>query len=228
MESFEEPQPEADGPLHRHQQNGVTEEVASLAGLLCLERSIPNEILDGLEQLAGVAVPFKVEVLRAGGGRQPGGDTRWYSGGDAEDEDDGWLETLVDPLGNGSSSSSAPVDEDGDGVQEALRWLKEDVRRVADVFSREVSSVMAAEAAFASGEIVVGTSATKLMRQDETPSDITVKLELLKRGKCPRFHLDKVSLGSNWGTAVGNVQRSFVGYVSLVEWIRLTALLPAK
>ncbi|CAM9695481.1 unnamed protein product [Scytosiphon promiscuus] len=251
FDSFEAPQPDASGPLYQEskqqqqqQRKSVTEEAARLAGLLCLERSIPGDVLSGLEHLAGDAAPFKVEVLRAGGGRRSGGDTRWYSSDDADgdDVDDGWLETLVNPLGSSSSSSSssAPLDAAGqqrsnvsarkgrsqemtptaspthppaadarldvqpadlrrqqlgvDGAQEAVRWLKEDVRRVANVFAREVLAVMAAEAASAPGEIVEGLGAEQLVKEDDSPADVTVKLELLKRGKCPRFHLDKVPI----------------------------------
>ncbi len=56
-------------------------------------------------------------------------------------------------------------------AQEVVRWLTKDIERVASLFARQASVFSAAAV---------------------SSSELTVKLELLNKGKCPRFHLDKV------------------------------------
>lgn len=153
-------------------------------GLLCLKRPIPNEILRGLGSLAGSAAPFKTQALRR------------------TDSDEDWLGTLTAPLlqtctsaraGNNQQKRHAqgplimagtPLESDGpkagaDRLEDSWRWLQTDVKRVANVFAEEVLGL--------TDELRAGLTAE---RQEGV--DVTVKLELLGKGKCPRFHLDKV------------------------------------
>ncbi|CAN0507566.1 unnamed protein product [Ectocarpus sp. 12 AP-2014] len=58
------------------------------------------------------------------------------------------------------------------------------------IFAREIS-VLSDEPGETS---LLGTATEPPARKDERTVDVTVKLELLKRGKCPRFHLDKVPI----------------------------------
>ncbi|CBJ48457.1 conserved unknown protein [Ectocarpus siliculosus] len=218
LESFENTQ------FAEHPRSGVAAEGAGAgrlaAGLLCLERQIPDQILRGLEELADNATPFKVEVLRPGSRR---GDSD-----DADNEGDGWLDNLVASIGNSSSSSNAggrdnageePRSENlarrriqGEILQDdasplhpklpnlqqqldvkaqaAARWLKADIKRVARIFAREIS-VLSDEPGETS---LLGIATEPLARKDKRTVDVTVKLELLTRGKCPRFHLDKVPI----------------------------------
>ncbi|CAM9824287.1 unnamed protein product [Ectocarpus sp. 12 AP-2014] len=207
-----------------HPRGGVAAEGAGAArlaaGLLCLEREIPDQILRGLEELADNAAPFKVEVLRPGSRR---GDSD-----DAGNEGEGWLDKIAASIGNSISSSNAGGrDNEGEErqsenlarrrvqgetlqdyesplnpyvpslqqqldveAQAAVRWLKADVKRVARIFAREIS-VLSDEPG---GTSLLGAAREPLARKDEKTVDVTVKLELLKKGKCPRFHLDKVPI----------------------------------
>ncbi|CAM9600282.1 unnamed protein product [Ectocarpus fasciculatus] len=218
LESFEKTQ------LAEHRRGGEAAQEAGAArlaaGLLCLERPIPDQILRGLEELADNATPFKVEVLRPGG-RQGGFD-------DTDNEGEGWLDKLAASIGNSSSSSNArrkddegeerrsenvsrrriqeEILQDGDSqlhpklpnlqqqldveAQAAVRWLKADIKRVARIFAREIS-VLTDEIC---EETALFSSAMEPLARDESTIDVAVKLELLKRGKCPRFHLDKVPI----------------------------------
>ena len=166
-------------------------------GLLCLERKIPAELLRGLDVLADAAAPFKAEAVLSRGGEEER------------------LDTLTDPFVAASNnipcSSLTVLEEHGGDFEgrrrayprwkrlspndqisrmqgaesiEALRWLKADVKRIAGVFAREVSSDPGCE----------GITAGKEEEWEEGGGgiDVTVKLELLSKGKCPRFHLDKV------------------------------------
>lgn len=158
-------------------------------GLLCLERTVPDEVFRGLEDLVDQSAPFKVEVIRS-----------------QSNED--WLDTLAtEPfLRNmvltssqhgdrneqahsasrltGNLRNRAFLEPDVVEARETIRWLKVDVKRVTDVFDREISRLLA----LCPGAAFVGEG-------EEGSVDITVKLELLKKGKCPRFHLDKVCIG---------------------------------
>lgn len=179
-------------------------------GLLCLERAIPEEVLRGLRLLAGAAAPFKAETLHS-----------WAEGEDwlntltdplffgatsdippcsksLSQNNNGLQEEELEgeDAGGGRRADlrrkrlSSPNNEVGGGellvVQdsensvEALRWLKADVKRIARIFAREVSSDARCGGWFKAG------------KEEGERMDVTVKLELLKKGKCPRFHLDKV------------------------------------
>lgn len=200
------------------------------AGLLCLERQIPDQVLRGLEELADNATPFKVEVLRPG--------RRQGDSDGAAKEGEGWLDKLAAGIGSSSSSSNADGRDNageerrsenlarrvqgatlqhGENLlhpklprlqqqldveaQAAVSWLKADIKRVARIFAREIS-VLSDEP----GETAVLDSATEpLARKDESAVDMTVKLELLKRGKCPRFHLDKVKKRARFAPGVNDV-----------------------
>lgn len=195
---------------HRHDyETDETADAAGLAGLLCLDRSVPAEVLHGLEHLANITAPFKVEVLRAVGG--PGA---------SNSKNDGWLDTLTagineesfssnqaqetqlpessgkgrnrrrseqaDPLASNQDLGSIPQQQHlSVETHEAVRWLKADIKRVASLFARE-AFILSTVAMPSSEGGTLGSTAVK--RLDE----VTVKLELLKKGKCPRFHLDKV------------------------------------
>ncbi|CAB1098843.1 unnamed protein product [Ectocarpus sp. CCAP 1310/34] len=218
LESFENRQ------FAEHPRNGVAAEEAGVArlaaGLLCLERQIPDQIMRGLEEFADNAAPFKVEVLRPGSRR---GDSD-----DADNEGEGWLDKIAASIGNSSSSSNAGGrDNEGEErrsenlarrrvqgetlqdyesplnlnlpslqqqldveAQAAVRWLKADIKRVARIFAREIS-VLSDEPGETS---LLGVATEPSAGKDERTFDVTVKLELLKRGKCPRFHLDKVPI----------------------------------
>lgn len=204
LESFENMRQAAES--QGQQQHDITTGALGSAGLLCLERSMPSEVLRGLGHLANVTTPFKVEVLRAGGGL-----------GVNDDDKEGWLDTLTEESGLGRSQdvcSSGQADEAlflenssrgrnrrmpqqvgslasmpqrqqlAAEVREAVRWLKADVKRVASLFTREASALSAASATAAATSLCGAVG----KRRD----DVTVKLELLNKGKCPRFHLDKV------------------------------------
>lgn len=174
-------------------------------GLLCLERAMPDELLHSLGVLADAAVPFKAEALLSQGGGQ-----------------EECLDTLTDPfiidasnnLPRSFSTKNYPQEEQGDDVEgrrknprrnrllspndqngsmqdseesvEALRWLKADVKRIARVFAREISSDPG------SGGVTAGRECEEGGGGRGGIIDVTVKLELLRKGKCPRFHLDKV------------------------------------
>ena len=174
-------------------------------GLLCLERAMPDELLRGLGVLADAAAPFKAEALVSRGGGE---------------ED--YLDALTDPFVVAASDNvprpfstkNDPQEEQGDDVEdrrrkprwkrlsspsdqngvmqnsekriEALRWLKADVKRIARVFAQEISSDPG------SGGVTAGKEGGEGGGGEGGVIDVTVKLELLRKGKCPRFHLDKV------------------------------------
>ena len=166
---------------------GVPFEFTQDQGLLCLERTIPDEISQSLGRLVEEVAPFKVEVFRG----SLGANGRW-------------LDTLIQPFLAGSSSGSfvgepsrqhsrTRVKRNGpspdlyselaDDIDVAVRWLTADIDSVARLFAREVANSSTpwpglTVAAKEGGEI-----------------DLTVKLELLKKGKCPRYHLDRVRPG---------------------------------
>ncbi|CAM9171815.1 unnamed protein product, partial [Pylaiella littoralis] len=245
LESFEKTQ--ANHRTHQQQQQrGVAaEETGPAAGLWCLERPIPEEVLRGLGRFVDDTAPFMVEALRAGGSR--GIDNN-------HDYDEGWLDTLtagINTLGGSYASAntggefgldrqhylppndgseerrrlgnsgrrsnvsrtstqqqkgSVASDQNLDLMQhqqleiepqESVRWLKADIKRVANLFAREVSVILAA-AVSSSGQGTVGAAGKEQVMEEEEEeeeedcaADVTVKLELLKKGKCPRFHLDK-------------------------------------
>lgn len=85
--------------------------------------------------------------------------------------------------------TGAPLESDypaataveADRLENAWRWLQADVKRVAGVFAQQVLEL--------TDDICAGLPNTAV-QQDAV--DVTVKLELLRKGKCPRFHLDKV------------------------------------
>lgn len=83
------------------------------------------------------------------------------------------------------SFASTPRRQLAVDVDAAVLWLVADIERVASLFARE-ASVLSAAAVSSSGDAAldaVGAAGR---------GDVTVKLELLNKGKCPRFHLDKV------------------------------------
>lgn len=91
---------------------------------------------------------------------------------------------------------------------EAWYWLKQDIQHAATLFAEEVfRQTTPQEAPGISGGgwwpfgVVNGIA-------DEAaapaPVDLTVKLELLEKGKCPRFHLDKVSQACTMRLRVGS------------------------
>lgn len=73
---------------------------------------------------------------------------------------------------------------------EAWRWLKQDIELAVVLFAEEASRHLTSDASIT----LVGLRAAG--GGDGVPDaagvDVTVKLELLEEGKCPRFHLDKV------------------------------------
>lgn len=176
-------------------------------GLLCLERAMPDELLRGLGALADAAAPFKAEALLSSRG---GGEEEWldtltdpfiaagnnvpcsFSPKNGLQEEQGGGDVEGRRANPRRERLPSPNDQSNGGMQdsesiEALRWLKTDVKRIARVFAREVSSDPGCERVTAGreegeegGEVEGGII------------DVTVKLELLKKGKCPRFHLDKV------------------------------------
>eukprot|EP00903_Cladosiphon_okamuranus_P008883 g8505.t1 len=224
LDSFENTRQTADNLEEDEEEHDVTAtRAADSAGLLCLERAVPAEVLRGLEHLANITAPFKVEVVRAGG--EMGVDN---------DGKEGWLDTLtanISKLGISSSSSLTCEESDlgwkqeylsSDQVEEeqflekswkgrnrrkpkrkdsmasppqrqlaaeshaAVRWLKADIKRLGSLFAREASVLSAAAiSSFGDGyRRAVG----------DCRDTLTVKLELLNKGKCPRFHLDKVPI----------------------------------
>lgn len=78
-----------------------------------------------------------------------------------------------------SDYSAATVESDR--LENAWRWLQTDVKRVANVFTQEMLEL--------TDDICAGLGNAA---EQQDVADITVKLELLSKGKCPRFHLDKV------------------------------------
>lgn len=149
-------------------EGGATQQAAGLAGLLCLERPLPAEVLRGLEYLATESSPFKVEVLRVGDRPRA-----------VSTNEGGWVDALTSNFEPrvGESEHDHRLDSAQQmrlavETQEAVRWLTTDIERVASLFARQAS-------------IVSGAAVSS--------SELTVKLELLNKGKCPRFHLDKVN-----------------------------------
>ncbi|CAM9811166.1 unnamed protein product [Sphacelaria rigidula] len=78
---------------------------------------------------------------------------------------------------------------------EAWHWLKEDVEQAANLFADEVLRQATAQ------EHAPSVFSSWLLPRDAIDGNaggeaghVSVKLELLERGKCPRFHLDKVPL----------------------------------
>lgn len=163
-------------------------------GLLCLERVIPNEISRRLERLAKAFNPFKVEAYRGG----------------LLDTTEHWLDTLIEPFLAGSISSSCFRDpsqhqrvtssdrvpqaeknvlsvalnseELAEPIEDAVIWLRDDISNVAKLFAQEVAGWSASWPRF--DMTVKGKEGGEV--------GLTVKLELLRKGKCPRYHLDKV------------------------------------
>lgn len=170
--------------------DGATTEFGEEHGLLCLERVIPDEVARGLWKLADTAVPFKAEVLR---GRSSDG---WLDGLVTEPFRAATGTTIVSALSSREHDRREKPRDDGAGLLraqqspplepalEAVRWLKGDVERIASLFSREVSAV---EAPWPGWPRVVAA------KRGVGETDVTVKIELLRKGKCPRFHLDRVS-----------------------------------
>lgn len=79
------------------------------------------------------------------------------------------------------SDDPAAATVEADRLENAWRWLQEDVKRVTNVFAQEVLEL--------TDDICTGLP---VMAEQQDVVDVTVKLELLSKGKCPRFHLDKV------------------------------------
>lgn len=81
-------------------------------------------------------------------------------------------------------------------TDKAVRWLKMDVKRVANIFVQEITSLN--QGVHAVGATVAAApafpAAARAGGDGGDAVDVTVKLELLKKGKCPRFHLDKVKM----------------------------------
>lgn len=78
--------------------------------------------------------------------------------------------------------------------EEARRWLTTDIERVAELFAQEMSRELSGTEQ--DGSMVVPLHAGVggvVIEKQACCMDVTVKLELLKKGKCPRFHLDKVT-----------------------------------
>lgn len=163
-------------------------------GLLCLERTIPEEILRGLENLSYSSEPFKLEAVRGDelawaesltsaltslSEHKRGAADRHHADNKALPESLRDSEPSLGSTGNPQSAGGASCG--GRDALEAARWLAGDVKRVAGLFAKEASRL----SPDASGE--------PSPRGPDTGVDVTVKLELLERGKCPRLHLDKVS-----------------------------------
>lgn len=232
LEIFENMRQAAKIPDDEQQDHDVTTtEAADAAGLLCLERPIPVEVLRGLGHLANAKAPFKVEVLRAGGGSgfnndnkegwvdaltanisklcscrsstlageelDPGRRNQEFFPPDQPEEAQFWENSgkgrnrrtaeVVDSFATagGLDSFASPQQRQfAAEAQDAVRWLKADIKRVASLFAREASALPAA----ATSSFDNGGRGAIWGRRD----DMMVKLELMKKGKCPRFHLDKV------------------------------------
>eukprot|EP00752_Nemacystus_decipiens_P016173 g14466.t1 len=227
LESFENMRQAAE-TLEQEQDHDVATAVvagaANAAGLLCLERSLPAEVLHGLEHLTNVTAPFKAEVFRAGVG---------LGVNNANNEDE--LDSLTADFGKIRSRSAStlngaaldlrlcdqefsppdqaeeaqflensrqrrnwrtaervdsfalmPQRQLADEAPEAVRWLTADIKRVASLFAREASALSVA------GISSLGDG--KVGAVEGGRAGVTVKLELLNKGKCPRFHLDKVPI----------------------------------
>lgn len=187
FEHFESPE----GAQHPAEQTPV--EFGEEHGLLCLERTVPDEVMRGLEFLADTLGPFKAEVVRP----QRGDDwlealitdpllagVRWSESEEFDPTAHDDLEERLENSGRGSAEKlklPPPSPPRFEAREAAARWLKADVKRVASVFAREVAYAWSLRP----GGVPAGVG-------DEESVDLTVKLELLRKGKCPRFHLDKV------------------------------------
>ena len=188
-------------------------------GLLCLERAMPDELMRGLGLLADVTAPFKAEALHCSG-EEGGG--KWLDvltdpfliavsdilslktsssqkNGLREEEQEGddfvgWRRADLrrERLSSPHDGLELEVDEtrESENGMEALRWLKADIKRIARIFAREVSSDARCKGVTAGRW--EGEGEREEEEEEEEMIDITVKLELLRKGKCPRFHLDKV------------------------------------
>lgn len=169
-------------------------------GLLRLERTIPEEILNGLNVLAYSIKPFKAVALR-------GTEVGWANEltrllkipmkFPQDHINEPAVPTAVmsaiaqEPHHRYKVSNSWKTTEYSQEynvrstlvhwqASEAARWISADIERMTAMFGDEINRLFSADVRYSA----CGDKGMRI--------DITTKLELLQRGKCPRFHLDKV------------------------------------